>query len=151
MAYCTLSDIEKRLPEADLLELTDDDGAGVVDEDKVDAAIADADEEIDAFLSVRYGLPFTTTPALVARFSATLAICNLYGRRTHLVLPEQLSDRCKETRRMLEQIAKGAIRLDVPDPATDSDAGVGVTTARDDRVFFIGRDSSGTTGSLDNY
>lgn len=151
MAYCTEGDISKRLPETILIELTDDDGVDVVNLDVVDAAIADADEEVDAFLSMHYTLPFDTTPALVKRMSADLAVCNLYARRDHLELPKQWADRCGATRRMLEKMAAGKLRLDVPDPASSSDDGVETTTVKSDRVFSLGRSSDGSSGTLDNY
>lgn len=151
MAYCTEGDISKRLPETILIELTDDDGVDVVNLDVVDAAIADADEEVDAFLSMHYTLPFDTTPALVKRMSADLAVCNLYARRDHIELPKQWADRCGATRRMLEKMASGKLRLDVPDPASSSDDGVETTTVKSDRVFSLGRSSDGTDGTLDNY
>lgn len=151
MAYCTSGDITKRLPETIIIELTDDENAGVVDSDVVDAAIADADEEIDAFLSLHYTLPFDATPAIVLRMSADLAVCNLYARRDHVELPKQWADRCQATRRMLEKMAEGKLRLDVPDPASSSDDGVEATSSKSDRIFSIGKNSDSTSGTLDNY
>lgn len=151
MAYCTQGDIEKRIPEAVLIDLTDDDGIGAVASDAVDAAIADADEEIDAFLAIRYSMPFDATPAMVLRLSADLTVCNLYARRAHLDLPKQWETRCAQARRMLEKLADGRMALDVPEPATDSDGGVETIAASSDRVFSIGRSSDGSSGSLDNY
>lgn len=149
MAYCTQDDILEQMDEDVLIQLTDDDDAGVVDEDKVTRAIADADEEIDAYLAVRYALPFGTTPNLVRKYSVDLAICNLYARRQGA--PEARADRCERVRKDLDKISKGTMELDVPDPAQEDDAGPRVSTSRDDRVFTTGRDSDSSTGSLDNY
>ena len=151
MAYCTQSDIEKQIPEDTLIELTDDDAVGAGDTDNLDRAIADADEEIDAFVSMQYSMPFTSTPALIRKMSVDLAICNLYARRPHLDLPESRKDRCNADRRLLEQIAKGKLKLDVPDPSKDADGGVEVTTSKSDRAFSIGRSSDSSVGTLDNY
>lgn len=151
MAYCELTDIEKRIPESVLVDLTDDAGAGTVDEDVVDAAIADADEEIDAWLGMHYSLPFETTPAMVLRMSADLSVCNLYARRDHLELPKQWSDRCAQARRTLERLADGRLVLDIPDPSADADNGIDTTAASSDRIFTMGRVSDGSSGSLDNY
>ncbi|MDF1592593.1 MAG: DUF1320 domain-containing protein [Desulfobacterales bacterium] len=151
MSYCTQSDIEKQIPEEILIELTDDDGAGVVDTDAVDRAIADADEEIDAFVSMQYGLPFESTPGLIRRMSVNLAICNLYARRPHLDIPESRKDRCSADRKLLEQVAKGTLKLDEPDPTKDADGGVETTRSKSDRIFSIGRGSDSSTGTLDNY
>lgn len=149
--YCTQADIEKRLPEATLIELSDDAGAGAVDSDVIDAAIADAGEEIDAYLALRYSLPLASTPGIVQRLAVDLAVCVLFARRVHLALPDQWKERCTAGRRMLEQLAKGGLSLDVPEPSRASDDGIGVTTDVDDRVFSRGKTSAGTTGSLDNY
>ena len=151
MAYCTVDDIKKRLPEAVLIDLTDDEDAGEVDTDVVAAAIADADEEIDAYLSMRYALPFSSTPAIVTRLSTDLAVESLYGRRDHLELPKQLEKRIDAARRMLSAMAKGALKLDVPDAAEDSGFGPAASTSKSDRIFTMGKASDGSAGSLDNY
>lgn len=151
MAYCTQSDILKKIPEDVLIELTDDDGAGSVDTDNVDRAIADADEEIDAFISMRYSLPFSTTPAMIRRISVDLAIENLYGRRPTLDVPENLVERCRADRKILEKLADGKLKLDIPDPTADTDFGIETTSDKTDRVFTIGRDSNSSSGSMDNF
>lgn len=150
MAYCTQSDILKQLDEVILIELTDDAGDGEVDSDVVDRAIADADEEIDSYLSVKYSLPFSTTPNLVRRMSVVIAICNLYARRADTT-PETRKEDCERIRKDLDRIARGTMKLDVPDPSVDSDHGVEVTTSKSDRKFSMGKASDGSTGTLDNY
>lgn len=150
MAYCTQTDILNQLDQTVLIQLTDDAGAGAVDADKVTRAIADADEEIDAYLSVKYSLPFSSTPNLVRKMSVDLAICNLYARRDD-TMPDIRQDRCKVVRSSLDRIARGMMKLDVPDPAVDSDDGATATTSRSDRIFSTGRSSDGSTGTLDNY
>jgi len=150
MAYCTQSDILLQLDSSILITLTDDAGAGEVDDDVVTRAIADADEEIDAYVSVKYSLPFSATPNLVRRMSVDLAICNLYARRDDTI-PETRKERCEAVMKDLDRIARGMMRLDVPEPGSDPDHGVQVTTSKTDRVFSKGRTSDGSTGTLDNY
>ena len=151
MSYCTQTDIEKQISESELIELTDDAAAGSVDTDIVDRAIADADEEIDAFVSMRYSLPFSSTPALVRLMSVDLSICNLYARRDHIELPATRKERCQRHRDRLEKIASGELKLDATDPSADADFGIETTSDKDDRVFSTGRDSDSSTGTLDNY
>ena len=150
MSYSTQDDILKQMDEATLIQLTDDAGSGSVDADVVARAIADADEEIDSALAVKYSLPFSETPPLVRKMSVDLAICNLYSRRDD-TMPEQREKRCEEARSLLDKLAAGKRTLDVPEPSTDADFGVGVSTNKDDRVFSVGRDSDSSTGTLDNY
>ena len=132
MGYCVQDDIEKQIPEDVLIELTDDAGTGAVITAALDRAIVDADEEIDAFVSTRYSLPFATTPGLIRLMSVDLAICNLYARRPHLDIPESREKRCDADRKLLERIASGSFKLATPAPS-DTSGSVEITNA--DRIF----------------
>jgi phage gp36-like protein len=149
MAYCTQEDILKRIDEASLIQLTDDEGQEI-DSEVVARAIADADEEIDSYLSVRYALPFSTTPDRVRALSVDIAIYNLHGR-TGAEIPENRVSRYKNAIAFLKEVAADRASLDVPDPSDDDDAAIGVTTSKSDRVFSRGRPSDGSTGTLDHY
>jgi phage gp36-like protein len=137
MPYCTQSDIEKRIPEQTLIELTDDAGADQVDTDAIDAAISDADEEIDAHIGLRHTLPLTTVPTIVGRWSTILAVCHLFARRDHLDLPKQWEQQQAAVRRQLEAVAKGTLSLGADDPdGTPSPAGtVSMSSSNPTRVF----------------
>ncbi|MBA3027444.1 MAG: DUF1320 domain-containing protein [Desulfobacterium sp.] len=150
MPYCTQDDILLQLDEETLILLTDDDAIGAVDDAIVTRCIADADEEIDSALAVRYTLPFADTPALVRKLSVDLAICNLYGRRL-AVMPEERKARCGQARDMLDKFARGLRSLDVPEPDSKAGSGAVVSTKKSDRIFSRGRASEGSSGSLDNY
>jgi len=150
MAYCTQSDITKQLDEETLIQLTDDAEAGEVDTDVLDRAIDDADEEIDAYLAVKYSLPFAVTPNLVRKMAVDLAICNLYARR-YDTITETRKEICERIRKDLDRIAKGTMSLDVPDPDAGADYGVAVSTSKSDRIFSRGKSSDNSSGTLDNY
>lgn len=150
MAYSTQSDILNQMDEVILIQLTDDSDSGSVDPGVVNRAITDADEEISSALAVKYSLPLATTPPLARKMSVDLAICNLYARRLDTI-PEERKDRCEEARTMLDKLARGDRKLEIPEPAVDPDYGVEVSTVKSDRVFSLGRSSDGSLGSLDNY
>jgi phage gp36-like protein len=150
MAYATTDDILMQLPEDTLIDLTDDEGLGVVVDNVVTRAVEDADEEIDGFLAVRYALPFSTTPRLVRKFSVDIAICNLYARKPGTT-PDERKENCQRAREMLGKIAEGKLNLDVPEPNSDADYGVQVTTDKTDRIFSMGRTSDSSAGTLDNF
>lgn len=115
--YCTLADIKKTIPEAALVQLTDDDSLGVVDEAKVDEAISSAGGEIDGYLAGRYQVPIDPVPALVAKCAVDIATYNLYSRVVESV-PETRKDRYKNAVRILENIAAGKLTLgETPAPA----------------------------------
>ncbi|WP_027176456.1 gp436 family protein [Desulfovibrio aminophilus] len=114
MAYCLSADIRDQLDEAVLVQLTDDEDAGIVVESRVDKAIADADGEIDGYLGSRYGLPLGQVPPILRKIAVDIAIYNLFSRR--MGAPEARAERYKAAVRFLEQVAKGSISLGLGDP-----------------------------------
>lgn len=109
MPYCTQADIQAlELTEKELIQLTDDTDAGSVDSVMVTAAIAKADAEIDAYCQAVYTVPFTTIPAIVKGWSATLAAFNLYRNRPK---PTTIVDRYNKVMSWLKDVqqAKAAI------------------------------------------
>ena len=115
MSYAAKADLLQSIDEAVLIQLTDDIDAGVVDDAVVEAALVEASALVDGYVGSRYALPLATTPDILRRFCVDLALCSLYERRVGL--PDHWKERCKNAHRFLEQVAKGAIRLGVDDPA----------------------------------
>jgi phage gp36-like protein len=139
MAYCTQADILKRLTENELLALADDDNDGSVDADIVTEAIADADAEIDGYVGTRHAVPLATVPALVLRLSVTIAINNLYLRRTGS-LPDSVKTAYDRAVAMLRDISKGTLSLGADDPdgsPPDTDR-VRVATTNNAKIFGRG-------------
>jgi phage gp36-like protein len=133
MGYCTKANIVSLISEATVILLTDDAGAGVVDDDKVSAAIADADATIDAYCQSRYTVPLSPVPAKVAQLSVDVAVYNLYSR-SDLEMPEVRKDRNKEAIRFLEKVTDGKIKLGASAPAP-VDAPSTADSAAAERVF----------------
>jgi len=149
MAYCIKTDILEQIEEDVLIQLTDDDDAGVVDEDKVTRAIADADAEIDSYCGTKYDVPFLTVPVMIRKMSVDIAIYNLYARRRGA--PEDRKERYDDAISFLKDVSKGIASLGGDGPSVDDDSGPEATTVKSDRVFSRGRASDSSTGTLDNY
>ncbi|MBN2060705.1 MAG: DUF1320 domain-containing protein [Deltaproteobacteria bacterium] len=131
--YCTQSDILEQLDEVILIQLTDDEGAGEVDNDKVTRAIADADSTIDAYCQDRYTIPLSPVPEKIRQVSVDIAIYNLYSRRDDTA-PEARKDRNKEAIRFLEKVNEGKIKLGASTPA-QTNTGNTVDIDYNDRIF----------------
>jgi len=149
MAYCTKTDILEQIEEDVLIQLTDDEDAGVVDEDKVTRAIVDADAEIDSYCGTKYDVPFSTVPVMIRKMSVDIAIYNLYARRRGA--PEDRKERYDDAISFLKDVSKGIASLGGDGPSADDDSGPEATTVKSDRVFSRGRASDSSTGTLDNY
>ncbi len=81
MPYATIVDLQDRLGEARLVQLTDraDPPLGVVDVVVAQKALDDADAEIDGYLAGRYVLPLATAPAVLRVHAITIASYRLLG------------------------------------------------------------------------
>jgi phage gp36-like protein len=133
MSYCTQANILDRIDEATLISLTDEAGAGEVDDDKVAAAIADADATVDAYCQGRYTIPLSPVPPKITQISVDIALYNLYSQ-SDLDMPEVRKDRHAEAIRFLEKVAAGTINLGAATPAqanTDNAASI----ESGDRIF----------------
>ena len=111
MAYCTLTDLAKLLPQAMLINLSSDvSGATSVNQDNIDEAIDQADREIDAYLLLAgYSVPLSPVAPLVTNLSAKMAIWNLHLRK--YFDSAVWRDTYKDCQRILERIAEGKLTL----------------------------------------
>lgn len=115
MAYCTQQDMIDRFGSDELVELTDRTQLGEIDVAVLNAAIADATGDIDMYLSVRYALPLTVTPAVLTRLCCDIARFYLHGHAP----PDTVSDRHGAAIDLLQSIAKGDIDLAVGEASGD--------------------------------
>lgn len=126
MVYCTLADLQKIVPEQDLIQLTDDAvPAAAVNTDNVDRAIADAGELIDGYLRERYRLPLSPVPGLIGTLACDIAVYRLYARRSRLDPPEGVKERYKNALALLAKIQEGKLALGagsmtIPEASTGS-------------------------------
>jgi phage gp36-like protein len=87
MNYCTLEDIRGHVPEARLVEITDDtnpNATGTVNVAIVEKAIAESSDIIDAYIGKRFKLPLPGIPSVLRTICVDLSIYNLYERVTEL-------------------------------------------------------------------
>lgn len=143
MPYCTLEDIKKLLPEDTLVQLTDDEGHGLVNQERVDEAIAQADAEIDSYCAVKYSTPFASTPDLVRKCSVDIAVYNIYSRRLEEI-PQTRTDRYRNAIRQLEGISRGTITLGVDPPPPAASQG-------SERPDITGADRTFTRSKMEDF
>lgn len=149
MAYAVQNDILEAISSDELVNVTDDAGAGVVDADAVTRAIADADAEINTYCATQYTVPLSPVPDIVRKLSVDIAIYNLYGRRRGAT--DDRKQRYDNAIALLRRIADGSVSLGVAAPDPDEEGGPEATQSGSDRIFTTGRSSKSTLGSLDNY
>jgi phage gp36-like protein len=107
MTYATKADMIERHSSTELVQLTDREGTGDIDDTVLDRALNDADAEINGYLIGRYALPLASVPAVLQRLACEIARYHLYDQS----VPEAIAQRYKDAIRALEAIAKGTISL----------------------------------------
>lgn len=111
--YCTYEDIEADIGFNDLLQITDDNKVGVIDEDLVQTKIQNVENYINSYIQEHYDLPITSAAGLsvLRKIAVALVVCDLYQRRLGLEYPESLVLRRQEAINDLMKIQKGIINL----------------------------------------
>lgn len=104
MSYSTLEDLQKKISNDQLIELTDDVSADAIDQAKIDAAILEADELIDSYIGKVKAVPLSPVPGLIKNLSVNIAIWNLFVSRS--VVDEVREGAYKEALKSLREIAR---------------------------------------------
>lgn len=109
MTYCVLQDLRDRYGDQELIQLTDRDGLGVIDEAVIGRAISDADGEIDSYLGGRFDLPLTTVSKAVTRVACDIARYYLYDDKATEAVIRRYNDAVK----FIRAVGKGDIDVGV--------------------------------------
>ena len=117
MAYATGAEVETLVSEEIVIELTDDNKDGQVDDTVVTLAISNSEGVVNSYLSAAgYLIPVATPfpPGAEAVKAATLwlTVCELAARRG--VIPADYQTQCDFYRDLLEKIADGTVSLPLP-------------------------------------
>lgn len=134
-AYCTKADLIHRLTEQELIDLTDRDGIGSIDDDVLDEMIEAASAYMDSFLDGRYDLPLdvVTKDLNDACIALTRARLYIYGSDNEDSRVKRDEDRAI---RWLEGVRDGKNRLVGVDLKGDKlTTSGGVTVKTRDRIF----------------
>jgi phage gp36-like protein len=107
MAYSTVADLRNYIPESQLIQLTDDNDTGTIDQLKINDALRRAQDYIDSHLMGRYDLPLSTVPESIRDMSNKLACYFLFKRTLALTLPDQVKDDYDDVTALLRKIQIG--------------------------------------------
>lgn len=144
MHYSTREEVREMLKEGTLDPIFGDEFRGDANQREelmaplIDAAIADADGEIDGYLAKRYNVPLSTIPKVINKFSKDIALYNLFSRMGI----EKDSDaeiyltRYNAAVRFLTLVAEGKVSIGADeDSGPVSAAATGFTVQSSPRLF----------------
>lgn len=91
----------------------------------VEAAIRDADAEIDGYLNRRYPTPLLSPPAVINKLSKDIALYNVLSRNGMLKDERENNyfERYKYAMKFLENVAKGIADIGITVPAQKANTG----------------------------
>jgi phage gp36-like protein len=137
MPYATVADLQDRLGEARLVQLTDlaDPPIGLVDQAVAQKALDDADAEIDGYLVGRYALPLTPAPGVLKVHAVTIAHYRLLGSAAD----DGMREDYKAVRQWLQAVAEGRIVITPPQQAAQPTGAGSVLFSAGSKV--MGRDA----------
>lgn len=127
--YCQIEDIQKQVSKDTLIQLTDDNQVSEIDAVIVDEAILYSETLINGYLRGRYSIPIinigldTEPPDILKILAIDLSIYRLYSRRFQTDTPDSISEKYKNSIKILEQIQKGIISLGIETAGTAPELG----------------------------
>jgi len=98
MPYCTGQDLIDNFGEAELIQLTDNAGTGVINADALNKAIGRADSKIDRYLAGRSDLPLLA--GSVVDLACDIARYYLHATSVPDLVKDRFNDAVKELRQM---------------------------------------------------
>ena len=135
MPYSSLADLQNKISDSQLIQLTDDSGA-TIDLIKIEAAITEADDLIDSYLGKVKTVPLSPVPGLVKNLSVNMAVWNLYvGRGSTNAVRENANAAALNT---LAKIASREVTLGDDEsalPQSTTEGGPAASTSVEDREF----------------
>ena len=111
MAYATKQDLQKRLTDVKLVQLTDFAHSGAMDEARITAALHAAGSLIDSYVAGRYTLPLTVSDQ-VKDLSVDLAIYKLHAGRQFI--PDTVKEDYNRALALLKDVSAGRASFDQP-------------------------------------
>ncbi|HHE3677628.1 gp436 family protein [Pasteurella multocida] len=122
--YATINDFILRVGEFQVMELTDRENIGEVNQAVLTIALSDSSSQIDGYLVGRYKLPLKTIPQNLTRICCDLTRYRL-ASMSDVSITDEIIERYKLSLRELESIASGKVSLGI---AEDEQASTGENT-----------------------
>ena len=140
--YATVKAMKLKFGETILIRLTDTERPyqGVINMEKLDSAMQEANSEIDAYVGSRYPLPLQVIPPFLTEIGCNLA--RYYAVTGDLSENDPIKNRYESSIKTLTKISKGELTLG-GSPAGESKP---VQTSANNVVFSVGRRHFGGGG-----
>ena len=121
MAYASVADMVARFGDLEIIQITDRNQDGLIDDDVALVALEDATAEIDAYLG-RFARPFAEPPPVLVRLCCDIARYRLTAA-SGVLITEEIRNRYKiDVLDLLRALAKGEVQLGIDDGGAEIEA-----------------------------
>ncbi len=128
MAYCTIADLQKMIPDYNLIRLSDEENGTTINTVRVQESIDSGAEEIDSYIGAVAALPITgEIPGILGKINVDIAFYNLYSRMQE-VIPETREKRYKRAIDLLLRIVKDPASFGIQPAPEASESAVGAVS-----------------------
>ncbi len=140
--YATVEGMKRKFGESELIQLTETEPPylDAINMDKLNAAMQEANSEIDAYVGSRYPLPLQLIPPFLTEIGCNLA--RYYAVTGDLSENDPIKNRYESSIKTLTKISKGELTLG-SSPAGESKP---VQTSSNNAQFAAGRRDFGNGG-----
>lgn len=140
--YATVEAMKRKFGESELIQLTETEPPylDAINMDKLNAAMQEANSEIDAYVGSRYSLPLQLIPPFLTEIGCNLA--RYYAVTGDLSENDPIKNRYESSIKTLTKISKGELTLG-SSPAGESKP---VQTSSNNVMFGVGRRDFGNEG-----
>ena len=140
--YATVEGMKRKFGESELIQLTETEPPylDAINMDKLNAAMQEANSEIDAYVGSRYPLPVQLIPPFLTEIGCNLA--RYYAVTGDLSENDPINNRYESSIKTLTKISKGELTLG-SSPAGESKP---VQTSSNNVQFAVGRRDFGYGG-----
>lgn len=123
MKYATLEDLNRRFGTRELQTLAPSDEPGGIDSDLIEAALNDAQAEIDSYIGQRYRVPLASVPDVLVGVACDLARFRLYSTNP----TEEVMNRYNQRIAFLRDVSSGKAGIPAEGNQQGSALAVGFT------------------------
>lgn len=133
MSFASVSDLQTRYGDQEILLLADRDGDGVLDAGVVEAHLADADAEIISELAGAVSIDAASPPLNLKRLACQIARYRLYGANPPKAARDDYEDAIKFLRLVRDK--KASLDGGATAPAEVSPPSLAAASEADERIF----------------
>lgn len=112
--YTTIAKVKARLGTYEAMI------TGEMQDTEINGFISETDKMIDGYIAAAVRLPFANTPDLISAISTHITVRNLWAQTQARSVPDHVRYDYENSIKLLEQIARGSLKLSADDPASDT-------------------------------